>query len=102
MEDFVKTCDPYQRAADKPSECRNVHTIIARHPWEVVTIDFIYGFASAKGTKHTSVVVITRQVFTTDLPPFMLPLNPSAQDTVQYILEMVAARHRLPCLIISD
>ena len=30
------------------------------------------------------------------------PLNPSAQDTVQYFLEMVISQHGLPRLIISD
>ena len=97
----MKTCDPCQRAADKPSECRNVHTIVARHPWEVVTIDFMCGFAPAKGTKHTSVVVITDK-FSQQIHLRSCPLNPSAQDTVQYVLEMVVARHGLPRLIISD
>ena len=59
IEDFVKTCDLCQRVADRSSECRNVHTIVARHLWEVMTIDFIYGFAPTKGIKHTSVIIIT-------------------------------------------
>ena len=101
VEDFVKTCDPCQRASDKPSEDSNVHTILARHPWEVVTIDFMCGFTPAKQTKHTSVVVITDK-FTRQIHLRSCPLNPSAQETVQYFLEMVVARHGLPRLIISD
>ena len=101
VEEFVRTCDPCQRAADKPAEDLSVHTIVARHPWEVVTIDFLCGFAPAKTTKHTSVVVITDK-FTRQIHLRSCPLNPSAKETVQYFLEMVVARHGLPRLIISD
>ena len=101
VEEFVRTCDACQRASDKPSENVNVHTIIARHPWEVVTIDFLCGFAPAKQTKHTSIVVITDK-FTRQIHLRSCPLNPSASETVQYFLEMVVARHGLPRLIISD
>ena len=101
VEEFVVTCDVCQRAGDKPPEGVNVHTILARHPWEVVTIDFLCGFAPAKQTKHTSIVVITDK-FTRQIHLRSCPLNPSASDTVQYFLEMVVARHGLPRLIISD
>ena len=101
VEEFVQTCDVCQRAADKLSDSINVHMIVARHPWEVVTIDFLCGFASAKQTKHTSIVVITDK-FTRQIHLRSCPLNPSAQDTVQYFLEMVVSRHGLPRLIISD
>ena len=59
VEEFVQTCDACQRAGDKPSDNVNVHTIIARHPWEVVTIDFLCRFAPARHTKHTSIMIIT-------------------------------------------
>ena len=101
VEEFVKTCDVCQRATDKPSENINIHMILARHPWEVVTIDFLCGFAPAKTTKHTSIVVITDK-FTRQVHLRSCPLNPSAADTIQYFLEMVIARHGLPRLIISD
>ena len=101
VEDFVRTCDVCQRAGDKLSDSVNVHTIIARHPWEIVTIDFLCGFAPAKQTKHTSIVVITDK-FTRQIHIRSCPLNPSAKETVQYFLEMVVARHGLPRLIISD
>ena len=101
VEEFVRTCDPCQRAADKPAEDINVHTIVARHPWEVVTIDFLCGFAPAKNTRHTSIVVVTDK-FSRQIHLRTCPLNPSAQETVGYFLEMVVARHGLPRLIISD
>ena len=101
VQDFVRTCDVCQRAGDKLSDNVNVHTIIARHPWEIVTIDFMCGFAPARQTKHTSVVVITDK-FTRQVHLRSCPLNPSAKETVQYFLEMVVARHGLPRLIISD
>ena len=101
VEEFVRTCDPCQRAADKPTEATNVHTITSRHPWEVVTIDFLCGFAPAKHTKHTSIVVITDK-FTRQIHLRSCPLNPSAKETVTYFIEMVVARHGLPRLIISD
>ena len=66
-----------------------------------MTIDFIYSFAPAKGMKHTSVVVITDK-FLCQIYLRSCPLNSSAQDTVQYVLEIVVARHRLLRLIISD
>ena len=101
VESFVRTCDVCQRAGHKLSEDVNVHTILARHPWEVVTIDFLCGFAPAKQTKHTSIVVITDK-FTRQIHLRSCPLNPSASETVQYFLEMVVARHGLPRLLISD
>ena len=101
VEEFVRTCDPCQRAADKPAEDQSVHTIVARHPWEVVTIDFLCGFTPARSTKHTSIVVITDK-FTRQIHLRSCPLNPSAQETVQYFLDMVVARHGLPRLLISD
>ena len=101
VEEFVRTCDPCQRAADKPAEGTNVHTIVARHPWEVVTIDFMCGFAPVKGTKHTAVVVVTDK-FTRQIHLRSCPHNPTASETVQFFLEMVVARHGLPRLIISD
>ena len=101
VEDFMRTCDVCQRAGDKLSDSVNVHTIIARHSWEIVTIDFLCGFAPAKQTKHTSIVVITDK-FTRQIHIRSCPLNPSAKETVQYFLEMVVARHGLPRLIISD
>ena len=101
VEEFVKTCDICQRAGDKLSDTVNIHMIIARHPWEIVTIDFMCGFALAKQTKHTSIVVITDK-FTRQIHLRSCTLNPSASETVQLFLEMVVARHGLPRLIISD
>ena len=101
VESFVRTCDVCQRAGNKLPDDVNVHTIVARHPWEVVTIDFLCGFAPAKQTKHTSIVVITDK-FTRQIHLRSCPLNPSASETVQYFLEMVVARHGLPRLMISD
>ena len=101
VQDFVGTCDVCQRAGDKLSDNVNVHTIVARHPWEIVTIDFMCGLAPARQTKHTSIVVITDK-FTRQIHLRSCPLNPSAKETVQYFLEMVVARHGLPRLIISD
>ena len=95
------TCDVYQRAGNKLSDNINVHMIIARHPWEIVTIDFLYGFAPAKQTKHTSIVIITDK-FTRQIHLCSCPLNPSAQETAQYFVEMVLSRYGLPRLIISD
>ena len=63
-------------------------------------IDFLYGFALAKQTKHTSIIVITNK-FTRQIHLCSYSLNPTASDTVQYFLEMVVACHGLPRLIIS-
>ena len=101
VQDFVGTCDVCQKAGDKLSDNVNVDTIVAWYPWEIVTIDFIYGLALARQTKHTSIVVITDK-FTRQIHLRSCLLNPSAKETVQYFLEMVVARHGLPRLIISD
>ena len=81
VQDFVRTCDVCQRAGDKLSDNVNVHIIIARHPWEIVTIDFMCGFAPARQTKHTSVAVITDK-FTRQVHLHSCPLNLSAKETV--------------------
>ena len=70
-------------------------------PWEVVTIDFICGFAPVKESTHTAVVVVTDK-FTRQNPPPQLPPQPTASETVKFFLEMVVARHGLLRLIISD
>ena len=101
VEEFVKTCDACQRVGDKLPENVNVHMILARHPWEVMTIDFLCGFAPAKQTRHTSIVVITDK-FICQIHLRSCFLNPSASKTVQFFLEMVVARHGQPRLIISD
>ena len=101
IEEFVRTCDIYQRASTKPPENINVHTIIARHPWEVVTIDFLCGFAPATHTKHTSYIVITDK-HTRQIHLRSCILNPTAAETAQMFMEMVVCKHGLPKLIISD
>ena len=101
IEEFVRTCDTCQRASTKPSENINVHTIIARHPWEVVTIDFLCGFAPATHTKHTSCIVITDK-HTRQIHLRSCTLNPTAAETAQMFMEMVVCKHGLPKLIISD
>ena len=101
IEEFVRTCDICQRASTKPPENINVHTIIARHPWEVVTIDFLCGFAPATHTKHTSCIVITDK-HTRQIHLRSCILNPTAAETAQMFMEMVVCKHGLPKLIISD
>ena len=76
VEEFVRTCDLCQRAADKPAEGTNVHTIVARYPWEVVTIDFVCGFAPIKESKHTAVVIVTDK-FTRQIHLCSCPLQPN-------------------------
>ena len=101
VESFIRTCDTCQRTSTKPPESVNVHTIIARHPWEVVTIDFLCGFAPAIHTKHTSCIVVTDK-HTRQIHVRSCILNPTATETAQTFMEMVVCKHGLPKLIISD
>ena len=101
VEKFVAACDVCQRTASATSYAGRHHQLVARQPWEVVTIDFVCGFAPTHSQKHTSCMVGTDK-FTRQVHFRSCRNNPSAAETTQMFLEMVVARHGMPSLIISD
>ena len=58
VQEVVETCDPCQRSKiARMKDQAPICYIEAQYPWEVITIDFISGFAPTK-RKHTAVCVI--------------------------------------------
>ena len=101
-EKVVKGCPLCQSDATK--KCRDqgpLRPILASAPWEVVTIDFVSGFAPSVRARHTACCVVCDR-FTR-----MIHIEPcrdhaSARETVGLILRMIIARHGCPRVILSD
>ena len=73
----------------------------ASAPWEVITVDFVSGFAPSIRGRHTACCVVCDR-FTR-----MIHLEPcrdhaTAQETVGMMMRMVIARHGCPRVIVSD
>ena len=73
----------------------------ARHPWEVITLDFLCGLAPARGTGHTAILVVCDR-FSRRIKAIGCHDHLSARDTAKLLLERVVLEHGLPLLIITD
>ena len=75
--------------------------LLSGAPWEVVTVDFVSGFAPSVRHRHTACCVVCDR-FTR-----MIHIEPcrdhaTAQETVGMMLRMVISRHGCPRVVISD
>ena len=101
-EKVVKGCPLCQSNATK--KCKDqgaLWPILASAPWEVVTVDFVSGFAPSVRTRHTACCVVSDRFIR------MIHIEPcrdhaTARETVGLILRMVVARHGCPRVILSD
>ena len=101
-EKVVKGCPLCQSDATKKHKDQGpLRPILASTPWEVVTIDFVSGFAPSVRARHTACCVVCDR-FTR-----MIHIEPcrdhaTARETVGMILRMIVARHGCPRVILSD
>ena len=97
----VETCDPCQRAQiARKKDQAPIRYIEAQYPWEIVTIDFVSGFASTK-RKHTAVCVICDR-FTRMVHMESCLDHATAKETAKIAIRQIIAKHGCPRVIISD
>ena len=97
----VETCDLCQRAQiARKKDQAPIRYIEAQYPWEVVTIDFVSGFASTK-RKHTAVCVICDR-FTRMVHMESCLDHATAKETAKIAIRQIIAKHGCPRVIISD
>ena len=101
-EKVVKGCPLCQSDATK--KCKDqgpLRPILASTPWEVVTIDFVSGFAPSVRSRHTACCVVCDR-FTRMIHVEPCRDHATTRETVGLILRMVVARHGCPRVILSD
>ena len=102
IEEVVKNCTVCQGdAVPREKNKGPLRNLTAASPWEVVTIDFLSGFAPAPRTRHTACCVVC------DRFSRMIHIEPykdhaTARDAVGLVLRMIISRHGYPRIIISD
>ena len=77
-----------------------IRFIEAQYPWEVVTIDFVSGFAPTK-RKHTAICVMCDR-FTRMVHCESCHDHATAKETAHIVMRQVFARHGCPRIILSD
>ena len=101
IHEVVSMCEPCQRAQIScVKDQAPIRYIEAQYPWEIVTIDFVSGFAMTR-RKHSAICVIcdryTRMVHMESCID-----HATAKDTAKIALRQIFARHGCPRIIISD
>ena len=101
IEHVVQTCNVCQRA--QIAKTRNqapIRFIEAQYPWEVITIDFVSGFASTK-RKHTAICVMCDR-FTQMVHCESCHDHATAKEAAHIVMRQVFAQHGCPRIILSD
>ena len=102
VREYVRSCVECQRhkhlTRTSPGE---LHPIIAKRPWQLVTMDFVTGLPPAVRTKHTAILVMVDKFSKyTNLEGCSEGM--SAQDTARIVMRRIVAHHGIPQVIISD
>ena len=98
----VKGCPLCQSDATKKGKDQGpLRPIPTSAPWEVVTIDFVSGFAPSVRARHTACCVVCDR-FTHIIHIEPCRDHATARETVGMILRMIIARHGCPRVILSD
>ena len=98
----VKGCPLCQSDATKKYKDQGpLRPILASTPWEVVTIDFVSGFAPSVRSRHTACCVVCDR-FTRMIHVEPCRDHATARETVGMILRMIISRHGCPRVILSD
>ena len=101
VSDVVQKCDVCQRAQDKRKRDEGPYRpITAAYPWEIVTIDYVSGFALS-ARKHTACCVICDR-FTRMIHLEACKDHITAKGTAQIAIKLIFARHGCPRVILSD
>ena len=98
----VKCCPVCQCDATKKQIDEGPYRpIAAGGPWEVITVDFVSGFAPSVRNRFTACCVVCDR-FTRMIHVEPCRDHATAQETVGMMLRMVISRHGCPRVIISD
>ena len=98
----VKCCPVCQCDATKKQIDEGPYRpIAAGGPWEVITVDFVSGFAPSVQNRFTACCVVCDR-FTRMIHVELCRDHATAQETVGMMLRMVISRHGCPRVIISD
>ena len=98
----VENCPTCQMNASKRSKDQGpLRPINAAYPWEVVTIDFVSGFAPSAKSRHTACCVVCDR-FTRMIHLEACRDHITTREAVGLVLRMIIARHGCPRIILSD
>ena len=101
VEEVVETCEACQRTQhQKKKDQAPVRFIEAQYPWEVVTVDFVSGFAPTV-RKHTAICVICDR-FTRMMHAEPCKDHATAKETAKIMIRRLFAVHGCPRVLISD
>ena len=102
VREYVRSCISCQRikhSTRKPPG--NLHPIIARRPWQIVTMDFVGGLPPLSQSTSTQILVVVDKFSKyTILEP--CPSNMTALDTAQAFIRRVVSSFGVPNVVISD
>ena len=102
VERVVKGCPTCQSDAVKRQHDQGpFRPILASQPWEIVTIDFVSGFAPSARQRHTACCVVCDR-FSRMIHIESCRDHATARETVGMVLRMIFARHGCPRVILSD
>ena len=101
VQEVVETCDVCQRTKhQKKSDQAPITFIEATYPWEVVTVDFVSGFAATR-KKHTAICVICDR-FTRMMHAEPCKDHATAKETAKILIRRMFAAHGCPRILLSD
>ena len=101
VDEVVKTCEICQRSQfQKKTDRAPIRFIEAQYPWEVVTVDFVSGFAPTR-RKHTAICVICDR-FTRMVHAEPCNDHATAKETAKIMIRRLFVSHGCPRVILSD
>ena len=99
--EVIETCEVCQRSQiQKKSDQAPIRFLEAQYPWEIVTVDFVSGFAPTK-RKHTAICVICDR-FTRMMHAEPCNDHATAKEAAKIMLRRLFALHGCPRVIVSD
>ena len=101
VKEVVETCDVCQRSQfQRKTDRAPIRFIEAQYPWEVVTVDFVSGFAPTR-RKHTAICVICDR-FSRMMHAEPCHDHATAKDTARILIRRLFAPHGCPRVLLSD
>ena len=76
-------------------------TVVATQPWEVVTMDFLSGFAPSSPGKWKGCVVVCDR-FTRMMHVKECSTHPTAEEAAKLFVQLVVRAHGVPRKVITD
>ena len=101
VQEVVDTCEVCQRSRfQKKTDRAPIRFLEAQYPWEVVTVDFVSGFATTR-RKHTAICVMCDR-FTRMMHAEPCKDHATAKETARILLRRVFSQHGCPRVLVSD